>query len=133
MLKSICRKVQLPSCRRIYFSNCASMVILAFNNLEMGQPAFAAAADFSNADGSAPGTLALTCKCTPVSWDTGLLISCSQSPIQIKGRADERHVGESLREITERPAVRTRLFGIQPQMIGKPKDTFEQEPGLIQP
>ena len=39
-----------------------SIVILVFNNREMGQPALAALAAFSNSIGSAPGILAIVCR-----------------------------------------------------------------------
>src|SRR6266851_9322666 len=56
----------------------------------------------------------------------------SQRSIQIKGRADEREMGERLWKIAERLAAAAGLLGVKSQVIGVAEHVFEKESRVFQ-
>ena len=55
-----------------------------------------------------------------------------QPPIQLVGGADQRHVGERLREIAEMLTAMADLLREEPQVIGVAEHLLEQEARLLQ-
>src|SRR6516225_10249106 len=56
-----------------------------------------------------------------------------QSTVQVKRGADQSHVRERLREVAQRLARRSRLLGVQPQVVGVGKHLLEYEARLLHP
>src|SRR2546422_10318449 len=56
-----------------------------------------------------------------------------QSTVQVKCGADQSHVRERLREVAQRLARRSRLLGVQPQVVGVGQHLFEDEARLLHP
>src|SRR5262249_395771 len=56
-----------------------------------------------------------------------------QSTVQVKCGADQSHVRERLREVAQRLARRSRLLGVQSQVVGVGKHLLENEARLLHP
>src|SRR5262245_30553151 len=76
---------------------------------------------FHNSDSSAPCINYVVARSTPAKY-----------PIQIKRRADQAKMCESLREIAECLSLRSCLLGVESEMVGVTQHAFEQEPRLIE-
>ena len=56
-----------------------------------------------------------------------------QSPIEVKGGADQAKVRERLREVSQSLTLGTSLLRVQPEMICKPQHSLEEKPCLVKP
>ena len=59
-------------------------------------------------------------------------VSAAEHPIQVEGSADQRKMRKGLREIAQRFTLRTRLFGVEAEMVGIAEHPFKQKPRFIE-
>src|SRR5581483_4267572 len=56
----------------------------------------------------------------------------AQRAVEVEGGADERDVGERLREVAQHLAAGAGLLGEQPEVVGVAQHALEEEPRLVQ-
>src|SRR5262245_14661176 len=63
---------------------------------------------------------------------SGLLAHLVETAVEVVGRADERQVGERLREVPQVLAAGTQLLAVEADVVGVAQHLLEEEPGLLE-
>ena len=58
--------------------------------------------------------------------------AAAEAPVEVEGGADQRQVGEGLREVTQGLAARPGLLGVQPDVVAVAQHLLEPQAGLGQ-
>src|SRR6266851_8466990 len=69
-------------------------------------------------------------RCLRFAGPSGTLASAVQRTVEVDSRADQRQVGEGLREVSQRLSRRANLLGVEPEMVGVGEHLFEDHPSL---